>query len=161
MQMSGDIMFVDLSKIINESIARIKLNSKVEIPKELYSNSEILELKDLNFDGEVEYIEGQINLKGILSGIMVLEDSISLEPTDYHFQAEIDEEIEENLEKSANILDITEILWQNIVLEVPLKLTNVSNFDEYHGDGWCLISEDSIENTNNPFKELKDMLRKE
>ncbi len=161
MQMSGDIMFVDLSKIINESIARINLDSKVEIPKELYSSSEILDLKDLNFKGEVEYIEGEITIKGILDGIMVLEDSISLEPIDYHFQAEIDEEIEENLEKSTNILDITEILWQNIVLEVPLKLTNVSNFDEYHGDGWCLISEDSIENTNNPFKELKDMLRKE
>ncbi len=161
MQMSGDIMFVDLSKFINESIARINLDSSVEIPKELYSNSGIIELKDLKFNGELEYIEDEINIKGILSGIMVLEDSISLDLIDYHFQAEIDEEIEENLEKSTNILDITEILWQNIVLEVPLKLTNVSNFDEYHGDGWCLISEDSIENTNNPFKELKDMLRKE
>ena len=92
---------------------------------------------------------------------MVLEDSISLDEIDYSFKAEIDEEIEENLEKSLNVLDITEILWQNIVLEVPLKLTNVDNFDEYHGDGWCLVSEDSIKNTNNPFSELKDMMGKE
>ena len=161
MQMSGDIMFIDLSNIVNENIARINLDSKVEIPKELYSSSEILDLKDLNFKGEVEYIEGEITIKGILDGIMVLEDSISLDAIDYHFQAEIDEEIEENLEKSTNILDITDILWQNIVLEVPLKLTNVESFDEYHGDGWRLISEDSIKNTNNPFKELKDMLGKE
>lgn len=161
MQMCGDIMFVDLSKILNTSIARISLNDSVNIPKELYANTEILELKDLKFSGELEIIEGEITIKGILDGIMVLEDSISLDAIDYHFEAEIDEEFEENLEKSTNILDITEILWQNIVLEVPLKLTNVKNFDEYHGDGWCLISEDSMENTNNPFKELKDMLGKE
>lgn len=161
MQMCGDIMFVDLSKVMNETISRFNVSESVNIPKEYLENTEILELKDLNFTGEVEKIENQINIKGVLEGIMVLEDSISLEPLDYAFKAEIDEEIEENLEKLTNLLDITEILWQNIVLEVPLKLTNVSNFDEYHGDGWKLISEDSIENTNNPFKELKDMLGKE
>ena len=161
MQMCGDIMFVDLSKVLNESIARIKLDSDVNIPKELYENTEILELKDLKFSGELEIIEGEISIKGLLKGIMVLEESISLDEIDYHFETEIDEEIEENLEKSSNTLDITEILWQNIVLEVPLKLTKVENFDEYHGDGWQLISEDSIENTNNPFKELKDMLGEE
>ena len=161
MQMCGDIMFVDLSKVLNESIARINLDSDVNIPKELYENTEILELKELHFSGKLEIIEGEISIKGLLKGIMVLEDSISLDAIDYHFEAEIDEEIEENLEKSSNTLDITEILWQNIVLEVPLKLTKVHNFDEYHGDGWQLISEDSIENTNNPFKELKDMLGKE
>ena len=154
-------MFVDLTKIINESISRINLDDSVNIPKELYENTEIQELKELKFTGMLEKIENQINITGTLEGIMVLADSISLEAIDYPFKAEIDEEIEENLEKSPNTLDITTILWQNIVLEVPLKLTNVSNFDEYHGDGWKLISEDSIENTNNPFKELKDMLGKE
>ena len=161
MQMCGDIMFVDLSKIINESIGRVELNSSIIIPDEYLEKSEIIKLKDLKMIGLLEKIEDQINIKGVLEGIMVLEDSISLEPTDYPFKAEIDEEMDSFLEKSSNILDITEILWQNIVLEVPLKLTNVSNFDEYHGDGWKLISEDSIENTNNPFKELKDMLGKE
>ena len=34
-------------------------------------------------------------------------------------------------------------------------------FDDYHGDGWRLVSEDSKEITNNPFKELKDMLGEE
>ena len=105
--------------------------------------------------------EGEITIKGNLEGIMVIADSISLDPIDYEFNSEIDEEIEEILEKTLKTLDITEILWQNIVLEVPLKLTNVESFDEYHGDGWKLTSEDSIENTNNPFKELEDMLGKE
>ena len=154
-------MLIDLTKIINSNIARISLDGEVKIPDEYLEKSEIVALKDLKLTGELEKIEDQINITGTLEGTMVLEDSISLEPIDYPFKVEIDEEIDDFLEKSINILDITEILWQNIVLEVPLKLTNVENFDEYHGDGWRLISEDSIENTNNPFKELKDMLGKE
>lgn len=47
------------------------------------------------------------------------------------------------------------------VLEVPLKLTNVEDFNEYQGDGWKLVSEDSIKNTNNPFSELRDMMGEE
>ena len=154
-------MLIDLTKIINSNIARISLDGEVKIPDEYLDKSEIIALKNVKLIGELEKIEDQINITGTLEGTMVLEDSISLEPIDYPFKVEIDEEIDDFLEKSINILDITEILWQNIVLEVPLKLTNVENFDEYHGDGWRLISEDSIENTNNPFKELKDMLGKE
>ena len=118
-------------------------------------------MKDLYFEGSLEKVEEELTLKGKLTGIMTLEDSISLDPIDYEFISEIDEEIEENIEKTPKLLDITQVLWQNIILEVPLKLTKVNSFDEYHGDGWKLISEDSIDNTNNPFKELEEMLREE
>ena len=47
------------------------------------------------------------------------------------------------------------------MLEVPLRVSNVENFNEYQGDGWRLVDEDSIKNTNNPFKELKDMMGEE
>ncbi len=154
-------MQIDITSFNNLSIGSINIDKEVYIPEDLYKSTEILELKDLKFLGSLEKIEDELTLKGELTGIMVLEDSISLDKIDYTFKAEIDEEIEENLEKSLNTLDITEILWQNIVLEVPLRLTNVDNFDDYHGDGWKLISEDSIKNTNNPFSELEDMMGKE
>ena len=154
-------MQIDITSLNNLSIGSINIDKEVYIPEDLYKSTEILELKDLKLLGSLEKIEDELTLKGELTGIMVLEDSISLDKIDYTFKAEIDEEIEENLEKSLNTLDITEILWQNIVLEVPLRLTNVDNFDDYHGDGWKLISEDSIKNTNNPFSELEDMMGKE
>ena len=154
-------MVIDISLMLDKDISRIELNEEVNIPKELYENSEILDLKDLKFNGYIEKIDSEISVVGNLTGIMVLADSISLEEINHEFSAEIDEKIEDFLENSLNILDITDVLWQNIVLEVPLKLTNVDNFDEYHGDGWKLVSEDSVVNTNNPFKELEDMLREE
>ena len=154
-------MIIDISLMLDKDISRLDLEEDVVIPKELYSNSEILELKNLKFTGYIEKIEEEFDVVGKLEGIMILNDSISLEEINYEFFSEIDEKIEDFLEKSLNTLDITEILWQNIVLEVPLKLTNVENFDEYHGDGWKLVSEDSAVSTNNPFKELEDMLREE
>ena len=140
----------------------INIDSEVIIPKEKYCNTDILELKDLKLYGNVVRNSSDIiTLNAELSGIMVLEDSISLEPIDYKFSCQIDEEIEEFGENLENTLDITDILWQNIILEVPLKLTNVENFNEYQGDGWRLVDEDSIKNASNPLSELKDMLGEE
>ena len=154
-------MEIDISKLYNHTLSTIDIEKEVVIPEEYFKNTDILGLKNVIFKGNIQNLEEVFNLKGVVTGIMVLEDNISLDKIDYEFSAEIDEEIEENVENSSNILDITDVLWQNILLEVPLKLTNVTNFDEYHGDGWKLVSEDSIERTNNPFKELEEMLREE
>ena len=154
-------MVIDISLMLDKDISRLDLDSEVIIPKEMYKDTEILDLKDVKFKGYLEKIDNEYSLIGNVSGIMVLSDSISLEEINYEFTGEIDEKLVDFEENLLNILDITEILWQNIVLEVPLKLTNVENFDEYHGDGWKLVSEDSMESTNNPFKELEDMLREE
>ena len=140
----------------------INIDSIVTIPNDKFHNTEILDLRDLRLCGTITRNSSDIiTLEAELSGIMVLEDSISLEPINYQFSCQIDEEFEEFNENLENILDITDILWQNIILEVPLKLTNVENFNEYQGDGWKLVSEDSIKNTSNPFSELKDMMGEE
>ena len=73
---------------------------------------------------------------------MVLEDAITLEPINHHFKFKINdvisslgEEINKSLEKSQNTLDINELLWENIVLEVPISVTNDKNVD-LKGNGW-------------------------
>ena len=93
---------------------------------------------------------------------MILEDSISLDNVEYPFSIDIDENIEENLEKDENSIDILPILWQNIVLEVPLRFTKVNDLSKYNGDGWKLISEEEASSTsNNPFLELKEKYKEE
>ena len=57
-----------------------------------------------------------------------------------------------------NTLDITEILWQNIMLEVPLRFTTVDDYSKYQGDGWKLTSEEELKVENNPFNDLKKMM---
>ena len=92
---------------------------------------------------------------------MKIEDSISLEIISYPFSFEIEENLEEKELKYEKTLDIINVLWQNIVLEVPLKQTKVTDFSDYQGDGWKLVTEEERKNTNNPFSELANMLGEE
>ena len=155
-------MELDLMKIRTGLADSLDIYQAFEIPEDLYKNSAIIKLKDLILKGRVfKDSTDIITLQATMSGIMIIEDSISLEPINYEFSCELDEELQETLEKLENSLDITDILWQNIMLEVPLKLSYVENFDEYQGDGWKLVDEDSIKSTNNPFNELKDMMGEE
>ena len=155
-------MKLDLTELNNRIVTELEISSDVIIPKEWYLESNILELNNLHLTGSVFRDSSDlITLKATLSGNMILPDSISLEPVNYPFSCEIEENLQENSQKLENILDITEILWQNIMLEVPLKFTLVESFDEYQGDGWKLVSEDSFQRTNNPFSELKDMMGEE
>lgn len=152
-------MVLDLTGLNSRIVSEIELDQDIEIPIDFYKETDILELNQLHLKGSVFRDSSDlIVLKAILSGNMVLPDSISLEPVPIDFSCEILEELQENSQKLENILDITAILWQNIMLEVPLKFTLVENFDEYQGDGWKLVSEDSIQSTNNPFSELKDIM---
>lgn len=155
-------MYLDITKLNSDILESMDIHENVEIPRELYQSSSIIELKNIKLDGKVYKNSAEIIiLQATVSGIMILEDSISLDPIDYPFSCEIEEELQEFGEKIENILDITEILWQNIMLEVPLKISHVEDFNEYQGDGWKLVSEDSMKNTNNPFNELKDMMGEE
>ena len=70
---------------------------------------------------------------------MTILDSVSLEEINYPFDFEIDEEITDFIKNSQNCLDIMEFLWQNIVLEVPIRYT-LCDADNLKGDNWCMIS---------------------
>ena len=93
---------------------------------------------------------------------MILADDITLEDYEYNFTSEIEENIEETSINLQKTLDITDILWQNILIEVPSKVVSDKNKNlKLEGNGWRLISEDDLNNINNPLSELEDLLRKE
>ena len=132
----------------------IDLTNTYELPKEYYENSEIIRLDPIKVKGKV-YLENEeehINIE--IKGNMIINDSISLEEVDYPFTIKLDEKIEENNKKDENTLDIFQVLWENIVLEVPLQFTKVEDLSKFHGDGWKLISEDELKENNNPFRDL-------
>ena len=80
-------------------------------------------------------------------------------PTEVNFDAEV----EEILPKNQNILDITDILWQNILVEVPSKVRSTDEETYPSGDGWRVISEDEYEKertkNNNPFANLNELIK--
>ena len=139
-----------------------KIDEVVSIPKSYFENSKVVALNNIKVFGKFFYdpnnnIYANINI----AGVMNLLDDISLEEVEYPFTTSYNDILDENLKNSKNRLDLFELLWENIVLEVPLKFTKVTNLSEFHGDGWKLVSEENITKKNNPFNDLLKNFDKE
>lgn len=153
-------MNIDLTKLLNNQAYSLKINDTINIPKEVYQSSLIDTLKDTSLSGTITFNEeNDLTLTGIIKGTMVLKDDLTLEPVEHHFTSDL----EEILDKSKNILDITDILWQNILVEIPSKVRSTDEDIELYGDGWRVISEETFlnirKNDNNPFSNLEDLLK--
>jgi uncharacterized metal-binding protein YceD (DUF177 family) len=157
-------MLLDLNKLNIGS----ELSFEYPLEKDDNLDKRIIELKDSVCSGTVRLnYEGEIELECSVHGIMILEDSISLEHIPYDFSFNIEENIEELennydecYDKLKNTLDLKRILWQNIVLEVPISYTKVCDAN-LKGDGWELISEENMSKEIDPrMKKLEELLER-
>ena len=155
-------MTIDLFNLVVNN-KTINVDSDIIIPNEYLENSGIRRLNNIHFKGNIKkLVDDTYSLEGVLSGTMILADDITLEDYEYNFTSEIEENIEETSINLQKTLDITDILWQNILIEVPSKVVNDKNKNiKLEGNGWRLISEDDLNSKNNPLSELEDLLRKE
>lgn len=155
-------MTIDLFNLVVNN-KTINIDSDIIIPNEYLENSGIRRLNNIHFKGNIKkLVDDTYSLEGVLSGTMILADDITLEDYEYNFTSEIEENIEETSINLQKALDITDILWQNILIEVPSKVVNDKNKNiKLEGNGWRLISEDDLNSKNNPLSELEDLLRKE
>ena len=150
-------MIIELLELVTKG-KKINIDNDIEIPLELINNSDIRRLINVHFTGSLsKLVDDSYELTGIVKGTMIIPDNITLEDYTYDFTSEIEEKIEETRVNFQKTLDITEDLWQNILVEIPLYAVNDKNKGiKLEGDGWRLISEDEVlaNNDNNPFKEL-------
>ena len=155
-------MTIDLFNLVVNN-KTINIDSDIIIPNEYLENSGIRRLNNIHFKGNIKkLVDDTYSLEGVLSGTMILADDITLEDYEYNFTSEIEEKIDETRINLQKTLDITDILWQNILIEVPSKVVNDKNKNiKLEGNGWRLISEDDLNSKNNPLSELEDLLRKE
>lgn len=155
-------MTIDLFNLVVNN-RTINIDSDIIIPNEYLENSGIRRLNNIHFKGNIKkLVDDTYSLEGVLSGTMILADDITLEDYEYNFTSEIEENIEETSINLQKTLDITDILWQNILIEIPSKVVNDKNKNiKLEGNGWRLISEDDLNSKNNPLSELEDLLRKE
>ena len=152
-------MQIDITNLLINKVTNLKISDNVNIPKDYLTNTLIDALNNVLFQGKVNLDEeNNVIITGSLSGTMELKDDITLEQVQYHF----DTNLEESLATSEYILDITDILWQNILTEIPSKVRNTEEDIELKGDGWRLISEDIYneerKNSQNPFANLAEII---
>ena len=107
--------------------------------KDELNDTSIIELNNVDITGNIheEYDNYIIDL--IVKGTMILPCSLSLKPVNYPFEIEINEEIDK---KNENTIDILPIVWENILMEIPIKVTSSNLSDlKTQGDGWKLITD--------------------
>lgn len=152
-------MIIDLIDIINNKKSIITIDKDINYSSEDLTNTSIRKLDNVQFNGKIKkLVDDTFNLIGNLSGIMILPDDITLEDYKYEFNAEIDEILEENALNLQKSIDISSILWENILVEIPLRKVNPKNENiKLDGDGWRLIKEEDIETTNNPLSDLREI----
>lgn len=123
-----------------------KLDCDVVIDKSLYENTDIIKINTLHFQGEasVNFVD-ELEVKGLLIGEIILPCSLTLEEVNYKIETEIEENLgnfTEILKKHKNLLDISELLCENIVLEIPIRVVKEGIKKEHLiGDGWELSEE--------------------
>ena len=156
-------MIIELFDLVSRG-KKINIDNEVNISEELLNTSTIRRLNNVHFKGHLDkLVDDSYELVGVLSGTMIIPDDITLEDFEYNFTSEIEENIEETRINFQKSIDITEDLWQNILVEIPLKAVNEKNKNlTLEGEGWRLISEDEINSSkNNPLSSLEEMFRKE
>ena len=158
-------MNIDIVRLNNDIDKNILIDTTYSFSKEEMEGTDLLKLDDVKIVGELhKNVLGNIVLSVDVSGVMVLPCAITLKPVDYPFSLVIDDEIEklyENIEEKSinlqNTIDILPIIWENILMEIPMRVVSPDAEDiKLSGDGWKLVTEE--DNKNNPLSELMDML---
>lgn len=131
-------MKIDLRKLY--SLASVDVDGTITFPEERLKSAGIIRLEDVNVHGKaiINY-EDEIELDLDLSGKMYLPCAISLEEVEVPFATKIEEIIGENNINNNFYLDLSDILWENIVLEIPIRVVKEGVFYEAtSGEGWSL-----------------------
>ena len=158
-------MIIDLTKLIYNNLYKLPIKGEVIVPKEMLKNTDIRRISPVKVEGYIFNNEEEYELYITIKGAMILPCARTLKDVEYPFSSEIDEIIGENddnsLEINQNRLDIFPIVWQNILVDVPLRVLAPDASDEpVEGDGWRLITEDTNEEVIDPrLAKLKDYIK--
>lgn len=161
-------MKFDLLRLKNKIDPYIEIDTTCEVGKELLEKTELLELKELKVKGEIALDTlDDFTLDLDVTGVMVLPCAVTLKPVDYPFSIKIEgninqmlKEFDENAKKIENSIDILPIIWENVLMEIPMRVTSEdAKHLELEGDGWKLITEEEALTEVNPaLAKLKDLL---
>ena len=158
-------MNIDIVRLNNDIDKNILIDTTYSFSKEEMQGTDLLKLDNVKIVGELhKNVLGNIVLSAEVSGVMVLPCAVTLKPVDYPFSIVIDDEIEklyENIEENPinlqNTIDILPIIWENILMEIPMRVVSPdAEGVKLSGDGWKLVTNE--EEKNNPLSELMDML---
>lgn len=141
-------MFIDITRLQNRSTNEFLYKNTIVLDEALYKNTDIRKLSPVEVSADIKRItDTSYKMSLEIKGEMTLPCSITLNDVIYPFdiktEVKLSNEDEEYVKIIQNNIDIISIIWQNIVLEIPLRVVSEdANNSPVSGEGWKLIRED-------------------
>ncbi len=159
-------MLIDLTRLRSGIDSEVVVEETYSFPEDDLKNTGVTSINDITIDGTITLDAlGEIYLDLEVNGTMVIPCAITLKPVDYPFSIVIEGTLEEILDETTektinyqNSLDILPIIWENILMEIPMRVVSEGAEEvELSGDGWKLITDDD-KKENSELSKLKDLL---
>ena len=158
-------MNIDLLRLKNNVDKIIEIDQDITFNKDDFTGTDLIDLKDVHVSGNLTKDSmDDICLYLSVSGVMVLPCAITLEEVNHNFSFIIDDKLENILEelkndkKIENTIDILPIIWENILMEIPMRVVSPNaKLDNLKGDGWRFVT-DEVKSVNPELEKLKDLL---
>lgn len=138
------------SELLKKSV-HVTFDEDVKIDNDVFaSNSLINGVEDVHVSGSgfLDDENDRFYCKLEIDGIMLVPDSITGEEIEYPFTCESSEtyafeEVEDDETRivSDEVIDLMEAIIEDILLEVPLEVSDVEEGAYPEGDGWKVYSE--------------------
>lgn len=135
-------MKIDLRKLY--ALNKLSIDEEVVIPEEYYKNAGVRSLSKVKVNGYVTVnYEENIELHLNVSGEFIIPCAITLDDVIVPFNTFIEEEIDQNKLNDEFFLDLLDVLWENIVLEIPVRVVKEGvKSEDLHGEGWELVTKE-------------------
>ena len=133
---------------MNLNLITLNTKGRLDFEEQLdltdYHDDRILSLENIKITGYIlDNSTDDYELKFNLTGTINLKSAINMSPVPHELNIEFDEFVNnlvEKYKKSSNTLDILPIIWENILLEIPIRTTNDNDtFDATCGEGWEVL----------------------
>ena len=163
-------MIINLTKLITNLSDEILLDDTIEIDKSYLENTDIKDISKVKINGNIKPYDSNFELNANIKCTLTLICSVSLKDVKYDVDININEiigesndiiDIEENNKIINNSIDLIPIIWQNIILEVPLKVISPDVTPKnIEGDGWKFITDEKVmdKDIDPRLEKLKDFL---
>ena len=140
-------MIIDLTKMIYNNLYKIPVNGVINISDDVISNTDIRRISPVKVSGFLYNNDEEYELNINIKGEMILPCARTLKDVKYPFDIDINEIIDEKNEFDVKIiqnrLDIFPIIWQYILVDIPLRVLHPDAKEKpLQGSGWRLITED-------------------
>ena len=154
-------MIIDITKLNSNIVDNINIDIDYSFSKDELKQTELIQL-ECHINGYLTKNSlNNLHIDIDIDGIMILPCAITLEPTEYKFQVNVDDDVDNlifNNKNYTNSIDIFPIIWENILMEIPMRVVSEkAKGISLEGDGWKLLT-DEEQDSSSPFDELKDLL---